>query len=154
MLSKIDEVSLNYYSYYISLHHAKNKDYDKFYLYYQKSKSNLYNNWLSLGEYSNKDLKAWNHQKNTNGIRSKFLNFIRGTSATNANLSRNVNHEFISSEQGCQNLKELFSKWSASWPNYLYDEPSSYEKIYKSREVIKNTMNNHISNYEQIISSN
>ena len=84
----------------------------------------------------------------------EFLNFIRGTSATNANLSPNVNHEFILSEQGCQNLKELFSKWSASWPNYLYDEPSSYEKIYKSREVIINTMNNHISNYEQIISSN
>ena len=50
--------------------------------------------------------------------------------------------------------KELFSKWSASWPNYLYHEPSAYEKIYKSREVIINTMNNHISNYEQIISSN
>ena len=57
MLSKIDEVSLNYYSYYIALHHAKNKDFDKFYLYYQKSKSNLYNNWLPLGEYSNTDLK-------------------------------------------------------------------------------------------------
>ena len=57
ILSKIDEVSLNYYSYYIALHHSKNKDFDKFYLYYQKSKSNLYNNWLSLDEYSNTDLK-------------------------------------------------------------------------------------------------
>ena len=46
ILSKIDEISMNYYSYYIALHHAKNKDFDKSYLYYQKSKSNLYNNWF------------------------------------------------------------------------------------------------------------
>ena len=84
----------------------------------------------------------------------EFLNFIRGTSATNPNLGPSINHEFILSEQGCLNLKELFSKWSTRWPNYLYDEPSAYEKIYKSREVILNIMNNHISNYEQIITTN
>ena len=155
ILSNLDEVSLNNYSYYIALHHAKNKDFDKAYLYYQKSKSNLYQNWLSLGEYSNTDLK---HEiiKKIQMIYElgEFLNFIRGTSATNSNLGPNINHEFILSEQGCQNLKELFSKWSARWPNYLYDEPSAYEKIYKSREVIINIMNNHISNYEQIISTN
>ena len=155
ILSTIDEVSLNNYSYYIALHHAKNKDFDKSYLYYQKSKSNLYNNWLSLGEYSNTDLK---HEivKKIQMIYElgEFLIFIRGTSATNSNLSPSVNHEFILSEQGCLNLKNLFSKWSLRWPNYLYDEPSAYEKIYKSREVIINIMNNHISNYEQIISSN
>ena len=155
ILSTLDEVSLNNYSYYIALHHAKNKDFDKSYLYYQKSKSNLYNNWLSLGEYSNTDLK---HEiiKKIQMIYElgEFLNFIRGTSATNPNLGPSINHEFILSEQGSQNLKGLFSRWSSRWPNYLYDEPSAYEKIYKSREVILNIMNSHISNYEQIVSSN
>ena len=155
ILSTLDEVSLNNYSYYISLHHAKKKDFDKAYLYYQKSKSNLYENWSSLGEYSNTDLK---HEliKKIQMIYEldEFLNFIRGTSATNNNLSPNINHEFIFSEQGANNLKELFKRWSQRWPNYLYDEPSSYEKIYKSREVFQYIMNSHISNYEQIISSN
>ena len=83
----------------------------------------------------------------------EFLNFIRGTSATNTNLSPNVNHEFILSEQGCNNLKLLFKRWSQRWPNYLYDEPSAYEKVYKSREVMLNIMNSHLSNYEQIITT-
>ena len=126
ILSTLDEVSLNNYSYYISLHHAKKKDFDKAYLYYQKSKSNLYENWSSLGEYSNTDLK---HEliKKIQMIYEldEFLNFIRGTSATNNNLSPNINHEFIFSEQGANNLKELFKRWSQRWPNYLYDEPSS-----------------------------
>ena len=155
ILSKIDEISLNNYSYYIALHHAKNKDFDKSYLYYQKSKTNLYNNWLSLGEYSNTDLKHEIIKKIQMIFElGEFLNFIRGTSATNPNLAPSINHEFILSEQGSLNLKDLYTKWSSRWPNYLYDEPSAYEKIYKSREVIINIMNSHISNYSQIIESN
>ena len=155
ILSSLDEVSLYNYSYYLALHHAKNKDFDKSYLYYQKSKSNFYNSWLSLGEYSNTDLKHEIIKKIQMIFElGEFLNFIRGTSATNPNLAPSINHEFILSEQGCQSLKELFSKWSTRWPNYLYDEPSSYEKIYKSRDVILNIMKNHVSNYEQIITSN
>ena len=154
-MSKIDEISLNNYSYYIALHHAKNKDFDKSYLYYQKSKTNLYNNWLSLGEYSNTDLKHEIIKKIQMIFElGEFLNFIRGTSATNPNLAPSINHEFILSEQGSLNLKDLYTKWSCRWPNYLYDEPSAYEKIYKSREVIINIMNSHISNYSQIIESN
>ena len=155
IISTIDEISLNNYSYYMALHHAKNKDFDKSYLYYQKSKTNLYDSWLSLGEYSNTDLKHEIIKKIQMIFElGEFLNFIRGTSATNQNLAPNINHEFILSEQGSQNLTNLYTKWSSRWPNYLYDEPSAYEKIYKSREVIINIMNSHISNYEQIIESN
>ena len=143
------------YSYFLSLFHAKKYDFDKAYLYYTKAKSNFYKNWLNLGDYSNNDLK---HEiiKKIQMIYEigEFLNFIRGTSATNKNFSNSSNNDFILNDIGTKNMLNLLENWLKRWPNYLYDEASSYQEIYSSRKILNDIMKYRIRNYEQIVSLN
>ena len=150
-ISNEDESS----SYFLSLYYAKIYDFDKSYLYYTKSKAYLYKNWLNLGEYSNNDLK---HEiiKKIQMIYEvgEFLTFIRGTSATNKNFSNNSNNDFILNDIGAKNMLILLENWLKRWPNYLYDEASSYQEIYSSRKILNDVMKYRIRNYDQIVSLN
>ena len=110
---------------------------------------------LNLGEYSNNDLK---HEiiKKIQMISEigEFLNFVRGTGDESKNFSNSSNNDFILNDIRTKNMLNLLENWLKRWPNYLYDETSSYQEIYSSRKILNDIIKYQIRNYEQIVSLN
>lgn len=144
------------FSYYISLFFASKCDFDRAYLFHQKSKTAFYKTWLSLGKYTNADLK---HEVIADIQKiyemGEFLSFIKGTSATNPNLSSSSNeNDFMLSNSGIKNAVSLIERYLSRWPNHLYDAPSVYQEVYAARKILYNTFNRHLGNFSNILCDN
>ena len=143
-------------AYYNSLYYVFNCDFDRAYLNYQKAKNYFYKIWMNLGKYTNSDLK---HEviEDIQKIYEvgEFIDFIKGTSATNTNLSYSSNdNEYILSRNGINNLSLLVNNYLHRWPSYIYDSPSVYSEILASRKILFSTFQKHIANFNTIIADN
>ena len=96
---------------------------------------------MNLGKYTNSDLK----REVIEDIQKiyevgEFIDFIKGTSATNTNLSYSSNdNEYILSRNGINNLSLLVNNYLHRWPSYIYDSPSVYSEILASRKILFST---------------
>ncbi len=150
------------FSYYFSLLYLKINDYDKSYIFYQKSRNNLYSNWLNYNNNYNENQKhSLIYQFQLIFELGEFLNFIRGTSVTNNNILNNINdsdnknnNNINLSKTGISNLINLYEKWINRWPNYLYDDSKEFNEIFQSRNILNSILSKKILNYENILNNN
>jgi hypothetical protein len=142
------------FTHHMSLFSIIQKDYDRALLYLEKSKQNFYKNWLNLGIHSSNLKHELIHKIQKINEVSEFLDFVRGTSSTNSNISLGNNMNINLTPEGSKNIINLFEKWLSRWPNYIYDDPLTFEEIYSQRKVFYEAFKNKFYNFEHIISDN
>jgi DNA-dependent protein kinase catalytic subunit len=141
----------NIFTYYMSLFYLIHRDYDQAMLYYERSKQNLYRNWLNLGIHSTNLQHEIIHKIQQIHEISEFLEFIRGNLSTNKYIMQSSVINF--SNEGIKGITELFEKWLNRWPSYIYDDAFAFQEIFASRRIYFECFRHKFNNFEQIVNN-